>query len=158
MKEEDYKASITIETTYISVFVFFSIIFLVYFTLSMYGVSILTSRAYYILERNVSEDVNQEIQENVYQEALKGSKIVEALNCSIKTNVKTEFNEISIDYFFEAPGMYGKENGNVQKMNSIDCEILASCKRERIQESIFALKVIRDGLGAISDNLIKDVD
>ena len=158
MKEKYYKASITIETTYISVFVFFSIIFLVYFTLSTYGVSILTSRAYYILERNVSEDANQEIQENVYQEALKGSEIVEALNRSIKTNVKTEFNEISINYFFETPGMYGKESGNNKKMNSVEYEISASCKRERIQESIFALKAIGDGLSAVSDNLIKDVD
>lgn len=149
MKKGYYRASVTVETTYISVFIFFSIIFIVYFTLSVYNASVLTSKAYYVLEKHISEEKNEEVQGLLMEDVSETIKRAGTLGTAIETSIETEFDKISIDYVFDAP-MFDKNKG-LSEVGNIH-EIHTSSKRERICESLFFLKQIKDGVNELLEN------
>lgn len=149
MKKGYYRASVTVETTYVSVFIFFSMIFVVYFTLSVYNASVLTSKSYYVLEKHISEEKNEEVQDLLMEDVSETIKQTGTLEATMETNIKTEFDEVSIDYVFGVP-IFDKDKGLSKTRNMH--EIHTSSKRERVCESLFLLKKIKDGVNELIEN------
>ena len=148
MKEKNYKASFTIETTYISVFIYLSILLIIYLTLSIYNVSVLTSNAYLILlEKSecVTND-NESIENDIFEEAcetLKG-KIVSVESLHVET--KTDFKKLSIIYNFITKVPIENRLSKVFNKSPWKYTIEVDTFRVRIEESLRLMKAIQGGI------------
>jgi len=146
-KKHTLNGSLTVEATYLSVFIYLSILLLIFLTLSIYNVSILTSNAYLVLleKSNCSGIENEKLEQDLFDQALTvlQEKIVAQESFRIET--KTSFNELSIIYSFitRVPiedyfrKVFGKKNWEYRMETNMN--------RVRIEESMRLMKVICGG-------------